>query len=52
MRYLVVVIYDMKIADIENQYITTANYNKVTKNVVAERVKKKNNFLKILLLFI
>ena len=48
-----VVIYDMKIADIENQYITTANYNKVTKNVVAERVKKKkNNFLKILLLFI
>ena len=36
-----VVIYDMKIAIIENQYITTANYNKVTKNVVAERVKKK-----------
>ena len=46
MRYLVVVIYDMKIADIENQYITTANYNKVTKNVVAERVKKKKKFLK------
>ena len=46
MRYLVVVIYDMKIADIENQYITTANYNKVTKNVVAERVKKKKQFLK------
>ena len=32
--------YDAKISDIENKYITTADYNKFTKNVNAERVEK------------
>ena len=33
--------YHTKIADIENNYITTADYNKFTKNIVAERIKSE-----------
>ena len=43
--------YDTKIPDIENNYITTADYNKLTKNIVVKRIKKKY-FLKILILLI
>ena len=43
--------YDTKIPDIENNYITTTDYNKLTKNIVAKRIKKKD-FLKILILLI
>ena len=43
--------YDEKMTDIENKYITTGHYNKVTTNIVAQRIKKKN-FLKILILLI
>ena len=31
--------YDAKIADIENKYITTADYHKFTKDILAERIK-------------
>ena len=33
--------YHTKIADIENNYITTADYNIFTKNIVAERIKSE-----------
>ena len=42
--------HDAKIADIENKYITTADYNKFTKDIVAERMKKKNFFKGLILL--
>ena len=37
--------YDVKIADIENKYITTFDYNKFIKDIVSERIKRKK-FLK------
>ena len=34
--------YDATISDIENKWITTADYNKFTKDIVANNVKNKN----------
>ena len=34
--------YDAKILDIESNYITTANYNKFTKEIVDNSMKNKN----------
>ena len=34
--------YDAKIPDIESKYITTADYNKFTKNIVDNSIKSKN----------
>ena len=34
--------YDTKISDIESKYITTAHYNKFTKDIVDNRIKSKN----------
>ena len=34
--------YDTKISDIESKYITTADYNKFTKDIVASSIKSKN----------
>ena len=34
--------YDAKMADIENKYITTADNNKFTKDIVANNMKSKN----------
>ena len=34
--------YDTKITDIESKYITTADYNKFTKDIVASSIKSKN----------
>ena len=34
--------YDTKITDIESKYITTADYNKFTKDIVASSTKSKN----------
>ena len=36
--------YDAKISDIESEYISTADYNKFTKNTVANGIKSKNLF--------
>ena len=33
--------YDAKISDIENKYITTPDYNKFTKDIVAKNIKNK-----------
>ena len=33
--------YDAKILDIESKYITTADYNKFTKDIVANDIKSK-----------
>ena len=35
------VIYDVKIFDIESKYITTADYNKFTKDIVANKIKSE-----------
>ena len=35
--------YDAKISDSENKYITTADYNKFTKDIVANNIKSKNS---------
>ena len=34
--------YDIKITDIENKYIATADYDKFTKDIVANNIKSKN----------
>ena len=34
--------YDAKISDIESKYITTADYNKFTKNIVDNNIKSRN----------
>ena len=34
--------YDAKISDIESKYITTADYNKFTKNIVDNSIKSKH----------
>ena len=34
--------YDTKISEIESKYITTADYNKFTKDIVANSIKSKN----------
>ena len=34
--------YDAKISDIESKYITTADYNKFTKNIVDNNIKSKH----------
>ena len=34
--------YDSKISDIKNKYVTTANNNKCTKNIVDNSIKSKN----------
>ena len=41
---------DAKISATENAYITTADCNKLIKNNVAERVKKKNFLKRVILL--
>ena len=33
--------YDAKVLNIKNKYITTAHYNKFTKNIVADNIKGK-----------
>ena len=33
--------YDTKVSDIENKYITTDDYNKFTKDIVANNIKSK-----------
>ena len=32
--------YDAKMLEIESEYITTAGYNKLTKDIVANKIKK------------
>ena len=34
--------YDAKISDIESKYITTADYNKFTKNIVDNNIKSRH----------
>ena len=34
--------YDAKIPDIENKYITTAGYNRFTKDIVDNKIKSKD----------
>ena len=34
--------YNANISDIENEYITTVDYNKSTKNIVDNSIKSKN----------
>ena len=34
-------IYDAKISDIQSKYITTADYNRFTKNIVDNSIKMK-----------